>query len=381
MNHKPIRIAVLTNIIPTYRQGFYDRLFARNDISVTVYCQREIPGMNLKSIHERYGDRIKLVKYLSAKGEKVAWQFMPWIEIYRNFDVIFVQGNPRYMSDLIFGPLLKLTGKKIVLWTMAHSYNGSKLFEKLRLLWSSIYKNIFVYTDVEVGYLRGKGFMRHHIVGMNNGLDQKFIDRISSLWNDLSLDTWRKEKKMEGKRMVLSCARLVEKNQFIDIISALPVLVKQFPDLKWCLIGDGPERKLLETTAKSLGVEENVYFVGELYDESLLAPWFLSSEIFIHPAAVGLGLMHAFGYGLPVVIHGDILKHGPEFGAFVPGKSGLIYENGNISQLSKAIGHLLKNTEQREKMKSFVLKIVREKYNVDVMVNRFVEIAKYAYNN
>jgi glycosyltransferase involved in cell wall biosynthesis len=91
--------------------------------------------------------------------------------------------------------------------------------------------------------------------------------------------------------------------------------------------------------------------------------------------------MHAFGYGLPVVIHGDILKHGPEFGAFIPGQSGLVYENGNISQLSRAINHLLKNSGEREKMKSIVLKTVREKYNVDVMVNRFIEIAKYAYSN
>ena len=54
-----------------------------------------MPGVNVTSIHEKYGDRVKIIKFISAKKEKLAWQFLPWCEIFKNYDLVFVGGNPR----------------------------------------------------------------------------------------------------------------------------------------------------------------------------------------------------------------------------------------------------------------------------------------------
>lgn len=35
-NHKIFKIAIIVNIIPSYREGFYDRLFSRKDLLVKI---------------------------------------------------------------------------------------------------------------------------------------------------------------------------------------------------------------------------------------------------------------------------------------------------------------------------------------------------------
>lgn len=381
MDNNKLRIAIITNIITTYRQGFYDRLFARDDIFVKVYCQDSILGMNLTSIHERYPNNVSIVKSYSTKKEKIVWKFIPWNEIINNYDVVFVDGNPRDLSDVVFATYLRLAGRKVVLWTMAHSFRSNMLTEKIRLFWSKIFNRIFVYTDREVDFLRSIGFRNNFILGMNNGHDQKVIDHITLEWSDSRLQYWRRSHSFENKILLLSCARLDNKNNFELVLSALPLILKKVPNLIWCLIGEGEEKTKLKSIVKTSGLENNVYFVGSIYQENELAPWFLSSELLIHPSAIGLTLQHALGYGLPVVTHGEENFHGPDYASFTAECTGRNFKKDDINSLANTILDLLSNKSLLTKMKSYSLNVAREKYNVDVMVDRFMEITRKAYND
>lgn len=373
-----LKIAIITNVLPSYREGFYDRLFARKDVCVKVYCQCSLPGLNLKTIHGKYPNNVKLIKFFSAKREQLVWQFLPWREILGSYDVVFVMGNPRVLSDVVFGILLKLFRRKVVLWTMAHSFGANAITENVRLFWSRIFDFIFVYTDAEVDFLRRKGFKRHCLVGMNNGLDQKQIDEVSLLWSESRLQQWRATHNLENRILLLSCARLDKKNKFEYVVQALATIAASVPNILWCVIGSGTERTELESMANRAGLAKHVRFIGELYVEEELAPWFLSSEIFVHPAAIGLSILHAFGYGLPVVTHGNSAHHNPEYAAFEPEFTGRNFGENDVQDLAKIVIGLLEDAGARLKMKKHVLRIAREKYNVDIMVERFVEIAKMA---
>jgi glycosyltransferase involved in cell wall biosynthesis len=374
-----LKIAIITNIIPSYREGFYDRLFARKDLFVKVYCQDYIPGMNIRTIHEKYYENVQLLKFVSAKREKIVWQFLPWKEILCEYDVIFVGGNPRVLSHAFLATYLQLFGKKVVLWTTAHSFRANLVTEKLRLLWSRIFDFIFVYTDVEVAYLRNKGFMNNFILGMNNGLDQKMIDATILKWPESRAKRWRQSQGVENRTLLLSCARLDEKNKFGLVVEALPLMIAQIPDLIWCVIGDGDDKIKLESIVNEAGLSNYVRFVGEVYVEDELAPWFLSSHVFVHPAAIGLSLLHSFGYGLPVVTHGRSELHGPEYAAFEPDITGRNFSIGDHQRLAETVMKLLQDRTALVNMNNYVFKVAREKYNVDVMVERFVEIARKAF--
>lgn len=373
-----MKIAILTNIIPSYREGFYDRLFNREDISLTIYCQDTIPGRNLKSIHEKYGENVKIVKYLSADKEKMVWQFIPWRSVLSGYDVVFVEGNPRILTNVLISLALHIFNKGVVIWTQAHSFRNNKLAENIRLFWLRFYKYIFVYTDSEVSFLRNKGFKTNIMLGMNNGLDQKKMDLSRSEWPKEQLQQWRQSNGTINNRIVLSCARLDKKNKFDQFLQALPLILNQTPDLLWCIIGDGDERANLERQVSSMGLNKYVHFTGSLYSENELAPWFLSAELLIHPAAIGLTLLHSFGYGLPIVTHGTANLHGPEYAAFEPEKTGRNFKMDDISDLALTVVSLLNEKATLLKMKDHVLHLAREKYNVDIMVEQFLKISNMA---
>lgn len=378
--NKP-RIAILTNIIATYRKGYYDRLFNRDDIKVEVFCQDSMPGMNLVSIHKDYPDNIHIVKFLSAKKEKIVWQFIPWKKIIKEFDVVFVDGNPRNLSHALFASFCLFFNKRIVLATMAHSFNNNRFNESLRLAWSKMFTYLFVYTDDEVSFLKMKGFKRHHIIGLNNGLDQKKIDQSIKIANDYDLLKWKTENKLLKRDILLSSARLEAKNNLTLVLKALPDIIKCYPNILWIVIGSGDEEHSLKSTALSMGLSEYTLFIGQIYDEIKLARYFLSALIFVHPAAIGLSLLHAFGYGVPVVVHGDKKFHGPEYAAFSEGKTGYTFKKDNAIDLANKIILLLDSPNKRYEMGQTAQNIARNQYNVDIMVERFVEMAKIRLRN
>ena len=374
------RIAILTNVLPSYRQGFYDRLFSRPDITTTVYCQSGIPGMNVHPIHDRYPDRVKVVRAISMPGEALAWQFTPWRAVLFGYDVVFVAGNPRVVSQALMATLLRLLHRKVVLWTMGHSYGANRLTEWTRLVWTRMFDRLVVYTEADVRYLRERGFRSQDIISMNNGLDQSRIDAAIAAWNGPRLDDWRRTQGLTGQTILLSCARLDPKNKFEQIIAALPVILGRIPRATWCVIGSGSAAAVLKSRVRDAGLADRVRFVGELYDERALAPWFLSADVFVHPGAIGLSLLHAFGYGLPVVTHGNAERHGPEFAVFEERRSGCTYSEDDPQGLARAALELLQDEAARAQMKRHVQDVARTQYNTDVMVERFVAAAKSAVN-
>lgn len=381
MRKKPLKIAIILNILPSYREGFYDILFENQDVEVTVYAQSKIPGMNLNLIHDRYPNHVKLVKFICAKREKIGWQFLPFHEIVTKYDVVVVDGNPRQLSHFVLATFLRLFRKKVVLWTMAHSFRGFAPTENLRLLWTRLFNPIFVYTDAEVDFLRQKGFKKQYIIGMNNGLNQRKIDAAILKWDNDRLAEWRKNEGLENSLLLLSCSRLDPKNRYELIIQALPIILEKFPNVVWCIIGKGVEEEKLKELVSQHKLKDNVRFVGEIYGEKGLTPWFLSSELFIHPAAVGLSLLYAFGYGLPLITNGNRYLHNPEYAAFEDGLTGMNYIENNVDDLASVIIRLLESDETREAMKLYTQKIAREKYNSEVMAERFLQIIDKAYNS
>lgn len=378
---RKINIAILTNVIPAYREGFYNRLFDEADIFVKVYCQEKVKGVNYKTIHHKYPKNVELVDFIAVSGEKIVWQFIPFLKIMSEYDIIFVDGNPRIVSQALFATLLKLLGKKVVVWSMVHSHRNMSLSESIRINWLKLFEFHFLYNDLDITKLNEYGgFEKKVLIGMNNGLDQKKIDTEIKKWDYQKLEQWRVNQKIDNRTIIISSGRIITKNKYELIIQALIKLIVGRKDILWCIIGDGPERSLLELIVKEKEVENYVRFVGECYDESILCPWFLSSQIFIHPAAIGLSILHAFGYGLPVITHNNKSNHGPEYVAFEAGKTGVNFKEDNSNDLAISIDNLLSDESLLKNIKGNVQAIAREKYNNDIMVSRFLEMIRKVEN-
>jgi hypothetical protein len=126
-----VRVAYVTNVIPHYREAFFRELFKRPELDVTVYCQQSIPGMNLTTVHQQFPERVRLVRAASRAREQLAWQWLPWRELLNNYDVLFVQGNPRVVSNVLFASFARLMGRAVVLCGQARTAGASRITEWL----------------------------------------------------------------------------------------------------------------------------------------------------------------------------------------------------------------------------------------------------------
>ena len=125
---------------------------------------------------------------------------------------------------------------------------------------------------------------------------------------------------------MLYVSRLDPDNRLDLAIQAVHQLQAEFPTLQFVAIGKGDaERQRLEKLVAHLDLAHQVRFLGPIYDELELAPWFLTADLFCYPQNIGLSLLHAFGYGLPVITSDHVESQNPEIEALRHGENGMLY--------------------------------------------------------
>ena len=95
--------------------------------------------------------------------------------------------------------------------------------------------------------------------------------------------------------------------------------------------------------------------------------------LFCYPVNIGLSIMHALGYGLPVVTSDDLAAHNPEIEALEPGGNGLLYRDGDVDDLVARWKDLMTDHDQRARMSRQAIRTVEEKYTLENMVQGFLD--------
>jgi glycosyltransferase involved in cell wall biosynthesis len=100
----------------------------------------------------------------------------------------------------------------------------------------------------------------------------------------------------------------------------------------------------------------------------------MSSQVLMHPGAIGLTLLHAFAYGLPVITHNDAKKHGPEFVAFSDGETGYAFARGSVDELGLGLEKIIGNQAIRERMAKHCAELLRTRFTTEKMAQNFMKI-------
>ncbi len=167
---------------------------------------------------------------------------------------------------------------------------------------------------------------------------------------------------------------LEPRNEPSTLLYALQLARRRDPEVKLVIVGEGRERVPLQTLAGELGESDSVLFTGAIYDEHHLAPWMLSASLFCYPTNIGLSLMHAFGYGLPVVTGNDVGRHNPEIEAFADGVNGLFFAQGNANDLAEKWLRIMNDGALRRILSANARVQVEQTYTLDKMVQGFREV-------
>ncbi|TWU67005.1 Glycosyl transferases group 1 [Crateriforma conspicua] len=379
-DERSIRVAFVGNVVANYRKPFFEALAAKPDLSVSVFYGHAPGVVSLRKVDKISGVKMRPVAVWGTE-RLMAWQFLPLAELSRDFDVIVYYSNPRYISTVLFATLHLLRGKSVVLNNHYKTAGRPRLSEWVRLKWTKAFPNILVYTRQEADRMRQDGFRKHRIEGWGNGLDSASIQSAIEHWNEDALRTWAERQNFAGRPILLSVGRLIDRNQFHLIAEVLASSDFRSKFL-WCIIGDGPMESSLKQLVRELGVDQSVRFCGPIHDELDLAPWFLTSKMLVHPGPIGLALIHAFNYGLPVVTHDNRRMHNPEFDAVRQNANAFLFTPGNKAELMRAIGRCsyyidaLTKSGSYEAWRQDVIEKVRTNFSTEIMAARTAEFIR-----
>ncbi|HXE79482.1 MAG TPA: glycosyltransferase family 4 protein [Vicinamibacterales bacterium] len=164
--------------------------------------------------------------------------------------------------------------------------------------------------------------------------------------------------------VVLNIGALVEHKGQRHLVDAAAIVVREMPDARFVILGEGPLRSALEQQVRHLRLEKHVFLPGFRAD---VLGWLKGADVFVMPSeleGLGTSILDAMAAGLPVVASrtGGI----PE--VIEDGTTGLLVPPRSAQDLAASILRLLGDAALRERMGQAGWARVREHFTVERMV-------------
>jgi glycosyltransferase involved in cell wall biosynthesis len=148
---------------------------------------------------------------------------------------------------------------------------------------------------------------------------------------------------------LVTVGNLIERKRQADVIEALALLSPRWPDLRYVLVGDGPDREALQELATARGLTGRVTFRGRL-DPAAATAQARAATLFVMPSvaeAFGVAYVEAMAAGVPAI--GCAGEDGPEEIAAAGGGIELVAPR-HPRKLAKAIDGLLRDPGRRAQL-------------------------------
>lgn len=148
---------------------------------------------------------------------------------------------------------------------------------------------------------------------------------------------------------ILSVGRLVEMKGRAYAIEAAVEVMKQYPNLEYWIVGDGPLRWDLQGQIDRSGFGDRIRILGWVSDE-VLDRLYRTSHIFLHPSVTdsdgnqegqGVVLLEAQAYGLAVIA----TRHGAFEETVLDGQTGYLVPERDSRALAEKIRFLIEDPE------------------------------------
>lgn len=182
--------------------------------------------------------------------------------------------------------------------------------------------------------------------------------------NGIDLQRFRNLDHSKNGFVVMTVARL-------EKVKGIEYLIRAIKNFQLLIIGEGSERKNLETLVKELNLQDKVKFLGEIPNQEV--PQYLAkASCFVLPSlkeGFGIVILEAMAAGVPVIATNvggipDIVEHE---------HTGILVEKGNAEQIAEAIEKIYSNEALRETLIRNATSNL-EKYNWNNIIQQVLNI-------
>ena len=270
-------ILIYQEIIPHYRRPIFEELGKR--VNLTVFYTQNLydSGRNFQAVKFR---GIKIPKFGYLPG-------IDFVRATRHADVLIApcSSGHKYINYIkLFAPKIKL-----IRWGIGvrAGYNirydsplgAEKLLDVVKKSDAALF-----YSDYPKLKYEKMGVSQEKLFVANNTVVVNPIDEQATREKLLFVGSLYPQKRVD---------------LLLEAYAAAYKKSRNIPDL--IIVGDGSERKKLESLATTLHIMNKVAFVGQIEKEAELVPLFSSALACISPDQAGLSVLKAMGYGVPFV--------------------------------------------------------------------------------
>ncbi|WP_298867075.1 glycosyltransferase [uncultured Gimesia sp.] len=193
--------------------------------------------------------------------------------------------------------------------------------------------------------------------------------KIKRIWNGIDVDRFVFTGPAD-KLTAITVSRLSPEKDLITMLEAVKFVVSSIPQFHLMIVGNGPEREILERKTAALQLDSHVTFLGERSDiPDLLsqAGFYVSSSL---TEGISLTLLEAMSVGLPVVTtsvggNPEIVQQ-PDTGLLVP--------SANPPKLADAIIQMCQQQTNWKKMGQQARDRVEQYFNIRSMIQEYERV-------
>jgi glycosyltransferase involved in cell wall biosynthesis len=159
---------------------------------------------------------------------------------------------------------------------------------------------------------------------------------------------------------------------FARALSFLP------PKATLTLVGDGTERERLERLVHELNLGARVEFVGAMYQQDQLAPFFNSAWVSVSPGCIGLSAIHSLAYGVPLLV-AKSEPHGPEQSVLEEGTTCTFFPSENAAVLGEQLVSLANDSARWNAMSIASRQRIQTGFSLAAMVQTFEQAVQQVH--
>jgi glycosyltransferase involved in cell wall biosynthesis len=239
---------------------------------------------------------------------------------------------------------------------------------RLELRWLQDWaKRVMVLNEGMKQEAMAAGFRGDHLLWMPNPVDvQEYApcsdSQKSALRAELGVD--------ENAYVIVFVGRLAPEKELRSLIGAFSYVARQFPQARLVLIGDGPERSMLEESAgRDPSIASSIRFTGRL-SADWVRKWLQASDVFALVSSqegFPCSLVEAMSAGLPSVVS-DIPANRQ---LIFSGENGFTAELKNEQALGSALSCLAADSGLRLRLGTAAREHVTANYSTDKVAERY----------
>lgn len=375
MKDKPILL--FQRIVPSYRVAMFRYLY--QELGIVVCHSKPRKNGKINAAHEQMDYPNEMISRCYYQKDETAVVQNVLKPLFKDKPkVIIAPFSVKYITTWLLFVLKPIFGYKLILWS--HGIKSKEVDKPFQTMRGKISRWAYQKADAIILYSDSikKIFDLHIATPAFVAKNTLNTNGFKHFYNNLKVQGVEKIKKdlsFHHKYNLIFVGRLLPSKRLDILIEAFNILSKKY-QVALHIIGDGEEMPYVLGKSK---INNDIKIHGSIYDDSITAKYLFASDLMIMPGYVGLSIIHAFAFGLPMVTSRTTAAgpfHAPEIEYLIEGENGVLC-NMTKESYAETIGELLEDKKKLNGMQKNALHTAYNDASVENFVNGFHEAVQF----